>query len=152
MKKHIVCIVASMMLCLTACNASNAEQKRQEAYEAGVKAAQEKIQVEKPTGESSENKEKSVDSALGNDLRQNKKAQENYQAYAPEPSDKKEANGDAKVDEIKITFVIDRRTGLFHRPECEKVKDITQVNRQNFYSSKDDAAAQGWQPCPVCRP
>ena len=63
-----------------------------------------------------------------------------------------QAAAEAEGENNVITFVIDRRTGLFHRPEGEEVEKITSVNRQNFYGSKDDALAQTWQPCTICKP
>ena len=48
-------------------------------------------------------------------------------------------------------YVGNSNTGKFHEASCSSVKDISSGNKV-FFSSRDDAVNQGYQPCKRCNP
>lgn len=55
------------------------------------------------------------------------------------------------ISQTETNRVGDFFTGLYHRPDCPKVKQIRDKNREDFV---DSAAAEkaGYRPCEVCKP
>ena len=139
----VVAIMAVALLSLTVltgCSKADARASQaSQAYADGAQEIRDKYRAKAPevTKADSEN----LGAKVGDDLQDFKLA-----------SDKVEETQEGDATNTVITFVIDMRTGLFHRPDCEEVPKITTVNRQNFYGTKDDAIAQTWQPCTICRP
>lgn len=142
MKKMV--LVAMCLLSLTGCvNSKSSQAKIEAARQAGRDSANaawsaDHVEVTQPSDE------KNIGAKVGSDMKSFQIGDQQVRST--------QAAAEAEGENNIITFVIDRRTGLFHRPECEEVEKITSVNRQNFYGSKDDALAQTWQPCTICKP
>lgn len=139
----VVAIMAVALLSLTAltgCGKADARASQaSQAYADGAQEIRDKYRAKAP--EVTQADSGNLGAKVGGDLQDFKLA-----------SDKVEETQEGDATNTVITFVIDMRTGLFHRPDCEEVPKITTVNRQNFYGTKDDAIAQTWQPCTICRP
>lgn len=50
------------------------------------------------------------------------------------------------------SYVINKRSGVFHRPGCPSVSSMAESNRQETAESKSDLEARGLKPCGSCRP
>lgn len=48
------------------------------------------------------------------------------------------------------TYVINKSSKKFHRPECQSVKDIKPKNRKNTNKSNSQLKAEGYTPCQSC--
>lgn len=142
MKKMV--LVAMCLLSLTGCvNSKSSQAKIEAARQAGRDSANAAWSAEHVEVTQSSD-EKNIGAKVGSDMKSFQIGDQQVRST--------QAAAEAEGENNIITFVIDRRTGLFHRPECEEVEKITSVNRQNFYGSKDDALAQTWQPCTICKP
>lgn len=141
--KKVLAVIAVTMLslmALTGCGKSDTRAAQaSQAYADGAQEIRDKYRAKAP--EVTQGDSANLGAKVGDDLQEFKIASGNVEETQ---------EGDAT--NTVITFVIDMRTGLFHRPDCEEVPKITTVNRQNFYGTKDDAIAQTWQPCTICRP
>lgn len=51
-----------------------------------------------------------------------------------------------------VTYVLNTNTHKFHLPNCPSVTDMKPKNREDFYGSRDEAIAAGYQPCGRCHP
>lgn len=51
-----------------------------------------------------------------------------------------------------VTFVLNINTRKFHRPSCPSVDEIKNKNRKDFYGTRDEVIAAGYEPCGRCRP
>lgn len=138
----MVGLAAMLSVGLTACKSESTEARIAEAYKTGGNAADSEWGADKV--EVDRDKDRGLGAKVNNDMSSFNVAQKSVE----ENSAGSEEEG---VNNI-ITFVLDGRTGLFHRPDCEEVPKISQTQRQNFYGSKDDAIAQTYQPCTICKP
>lgn len=50
------------------------------------------------------------------------------------------------------SYVLNAKTLKFHRPDCPSVVDMNPRNRQAFEGTRDEAIAQGYDPCGYCKP
>ena len=46
-----------------------------------------------------------------------------------------------------VTYVLNTNTYKFHYPSCPSVQEIKQRNRQDFYGTRDEVIAAGYEPC-----
>lgn len=51
-----------------------------------------------------------------------------------------------------VTYVLNTNTHKFHLPTCPSVTDMKPKNREDFYGTRDEAIAAGYQPCGRCHP
>ena len=51
-----------------------------------------------------------------------------------------------------LSYVVNTRTGKFHRPDCESVWDIWKNNRMDYTGSREELIEKGYIPCRVCNP
>ncbi len=56
------------------------------------------------------------------------------------------------VPSRSTTYVINTKTGKFHRPECESVQDMKANNREESSGTREELLEQGYQPCGRCKP
>lgn len=50
------------------------------------------------------------------------------------------------------TYIINRNTRKFHKPDCSSVKDMKPKNKKEFTGSRDELINQNLKPCDRCRP
>ena len=60
--------------------------------------------------------------------------------------------GGKEADNSEWTYVVNVRSGIFHRPECDSVEKISSKNRQDFDGSREELIDAGYRPCKSCRP
>lgn len=49
-------------------------------------------------------------------------------------------------------YVINTNSGKFHYPSCNGVQSMNQRNRKDFYGTREEAIANGYEPCGMCDP
>lgn len=49
-------------------------------------------------------------------------------------------------------YVLNTRSRKFHLPSCEGVQAMSPANREDFYGTREEALAAGYEPCGACRP
>lgn len=140
--KRVVALTGAMlMLGLTGCQGNIQQEKIDAAWQEGSMAAEAEWSAKEIEIEA--NRQNGLGAAV------NKNIEEFEVGLANRQTDEDEALGETNSI---ITYVIDRRTGLFHKVACEEVDKITQVNRENFYGSREEALAGTWQACTICKP
>jgi hypothetical protein len=50
------------------------------------------------------------------------------------------------------TYVLNKNTKKFHRPDCSSVKDMKEKNKEYSNESRDEIIAKGYSPCKKCNP
>lgn len=50
------------------------------------------------------------------------------------------------------TYILNTNTHKFHIPSCSSVDAMKEKNKQEFQGSRDEAIAQGYDPCKRCNP
>lgn len=66
---------------------------------------------------------------------------------APKQESKKQETD--KADENKITYILNTKTGKFHKPSCSS---LPTTNRKDSSESRESIIAQGYEPCKRCNP
>lgn len=60
---------------------------------------------------------------------------------------------DLIVPEDKVsTFVINIKTGVFHRPSCRAAKIMKSINKNEVSTTKKELATNGYHACDICHP
>ncbi|MGI6255155.1 MAG: DNA/RNA non-specific endonuclease [Acutalibacter sp.] len=49
-------------------------------------------------------------------------------------------------------YVLNTNSHKFHLPSCPSVDDMSEKNREDYYGSREDLIAQGYDPCGSCHP
>ena len=52
----------------------------------------------------------------------------------------------------QTTYVLNTNTKKFHYPECRSVEQMSEKNKREFTGTRDEAIAQGYDPCGNCNP
>lgn len=52
----------------------------------------------------------------------------------------------------EITYVLNKNTKKFHKPTCASVKKIKAKNYEAFTGTREEAIANGYDPCKNCKP
>lgn len=50
------------------------------------------------------------------------------------------------------TYILNKNTKKFHKPECSSVDDIKAENKSGFTGTREELIADGFDPCGKCRP
>ena len=50
------------------------------------------------------------------------------------------------------TYVLNKNTHKFRRPDCSGAADIKEKNREEFTGTREEVIKQGYQPCTKCKP
>lgn len=65
------------------------------------------------------------------------------------------AGGEVKASDVQPSafcdYIVNMRSGLFHRPDCESVGKMSEKNKLYFKGNREEAAAK-YKPCGYCRP
>ena len=56
------------------------------------------------------------------------------------------------VNTDETTYVLNKNTKKFHYADCASAKSIKDKNRTTYTGSRDEAIANGYQPCKKCNP
>ncbi len=61
-------------------------------------------------------------------------------------------DADQTPEEPAITYVLNTNSLKFHYPTCSSVSTIKDKNRRDFYGTRDELIAMGYDPCGRCHP
>ena len=50
------------------------------------------------------------------------------------------------------TYVINTRSGVFHYPTCDGVKEMSEHNKKTVTATRSELTSQGYTPCGACEP
>ncbi|HIZ74373.1 MAG TPA: DNA/RNA non-specific endonuclease [Candidatus Mediterraneibacter stercoravium] len=50
------------------------------------------------------------------------------------------------------TYVLNKNTHKFHRPDCSGAADIKEKNREEFTGTREEVITRGYKPCTKCKP
>lgn len=50
------------------------------------------------------------------------------------------------------SYILNASTGVFHRPGCSAANRMSDANRTELESTRDDMLARGYSPCGSCNP
>ncbi|MBD5144450.1 MAG: hypothetical protein HDT21_00790 [Ruminococcus sp.] len=53
---------------------------------------------------------------------------------------------------VQITYIVNIKTGKFHRPDCPSVDRMSEKNKRKYVGDRDDLIADGYEPCKRCEP
>lgn len=81
----------------------------------------------------------------------NAEATEGYNAANGSAEDTTQ-NDDAQADDAQHDYVLNTSSHKFHKPDCPAVDDIKASNKADFQGTREEAIAQGYQPCGICEP
>ena len=56
------------------------------------------------------------------------------------------------LPEGEITFVVNTKSGKFHKPDCSSAADISDQNRLDFTGNREELIERGYEPCGRCKP
>lgn len=56
------------------------------------------------------------------------------------------------LDTSRFRYILNVGTKRFHLPDCPSVEDMKEQNKQGFNGTREEALAQGYQPCGRCNP
>lgn len=51
-----------------------------------------------------------------------------------------------------VTYILNTNSKKFHYPDCSSVDQMNESNKQEFYGTREEAIAQGYDPCGRCNP
>ena len=68
------------------------------------------------------------------------------------PSETETPSSEAAEKEGSAKYVLNTNTKKFHLPTCSSVKDIKDKNRKDFFGSREEVIAMGYEPCKRCHP
>lgn len=54
--------------------------------------------------------------------------------------------------EYEEHYVLNMRSMKFHLPHCDAITEMSEHNRLDIYSTRDEMISQGYKPCGMCRP
>ena len=55
-------------------------------------------------------------------------------------------------DEHEYSFVLNKNSKRFHKPNCSSVAKMKEENREYYSGSRDDLISKGYKPCGSCNP
>lgn len=55
-------------------------------------------------------------------------------------------------DEHEYSFVLNKNSKRFHKPNCSSVAKMKEENREYYSGSRDDLISKGYKPCGSCKP
>lgn len=62
-----------------------------------------------------------------------------------------EATGTDGANEL-TEYVLNKRSKVFHMPECDSVNEMSEKNKLQYTGSRDAVIEQGYRPCERCKP
>lgn len=68
------------------------------------------------------------------------------------PADEHESEQPEESNEQECTFVLNKNSKRFHKPDCKSVGNMKEKNREYYSGSRDDLISKGYKPCGSCKP
>lgn len=69
-----------------------------------------------------------------------------------ESGDSPESSQESAVESGEEHYILNTNSNKFHLPSCSSVDDMSEKNREDYYGSREDLIAQGYDPCGSCHP
>ena len=69
-----------------------------------------------------------------------------------ESGDSPESSQESAVESREEHYILNTNSHKFHLPSCSSVDDMSEKNREDYYGSREDLIAQGYDPCGSCHP
>ena len=69
-----------------------------------------------------------------------------------ESGDSPESSQESAVESGEEHYILNTNSHKFHLPSCSSVDDMSEKNREDYYGSREDLIAQGYDPCGTCHP
>lgn len=66
--------------------------------------------------------------------------------------DSPESSQESAVESGEEHYILNTNSHKFHLPSCSSVDDMSEKNREDYYGSREDLIAQGYDPCGSCHP
>ncbi|MBQ7059050.1 MAG: DNA/RNA non-specific endonuclease [Firmicutes bacterium] len=63
-----------------------------------------------------------------------------------------EANTSDKGDGEVHLYIVNKRSNVFHYPDCSGVEKMSDRNKMEFTGTREEAIEAGYYPCPQCNP
>ena len=95
-----------------------------------------------------------IDYATGESQRAAVETEALDRALADELPDRELQTEDVSPEEEApdVAYVLNTNTHKFHVPSCPSVQEIKKKNRKDFYGTREEAIAAGYDPCGRCHP
>ena len=62
------------------------------------------------------------------------------------------AGYDAALAPKEETFIVNKKSMKFHKPECSGAKTISENNRLEITATREEMLRLGYEPCGTCKP
>ena len=62
------------------------------------------------------------------------------------------AGYDAALAPKEETFIVNKKSMKFHKPECSGAKTIAENNRLEITATREEMLRLGYEPCGTCKP
>lgn len=56
------------------------------------------------------------------------------------------------ADSFSASYILNTNSHKFHYPDCTAVGKMSESNKQEYYGSREELIAQGYDPCGICHP
>ena len=86
------------------------------------------------------------------DAEKSYKTLNNYVKYVNAYIQQAKAAPAATPETGKQSYILNKKTKKFHRPDCSSIKHMKSANRESFTGKRDDLLKLGYAPCKVCDP
>ena len=73
-------------------------------------------------------------------------------AATPEPEADAPVPDTAEAEAPVPTYILNISSMRFHDPSCPSVEEMKEKNREDFFGTREEALALGYQPCGRCHP
>jgi competence protein ComEC len=60
--------------------------------------------------------------------------------------------GTDRTNEVEAEFVLNTKSRVFHTPYCSGVARMSDINKEIFMGTRDEAIDMGYSPCGSCKP
>lgn len=79
-------------------------------------------------------------------------ASSTLEPVAPPVNQEPSSNSEPGTSTAEADYVLNKSTKKFHLPSCSSADDIKASNREDYYGSREDLIARGYDPCKRCNP
>ncbi len=69
----------------------------------------------------------------------------------PEPTPE-QTTPSGKEESTEVTYILNTNTNKFHLPTCSGALSMKDDNRAEYYGTRDEVIADGYEPCGTCKP
>ena len=56
------------------------------------------------------------------------------------------------AEQLEVKYILNTNSLKFHYPYCDSVSKMKEQNKAEFYGTRDEAIALGYDPCKRCNP